>query len=447
MKITSELLETVLQIENCPKFESKRISINSKDITGGEIFMAINRGHEFVGSALDSGAEIAIIDNEKYEISGKTILVKNTTEALKLIGKYIKDNACLKKVIGITGSVGKTSTRSWLNSILNNKFNSFSSIKNYNTIYGMPISLSLLEKEADFGIFEMGSSNPGEISELSKYLEPDIGVITNIYESHIGRFKNRDELADEKISIIDGIKSGGTLIFDGDSEFSKKINNSAIQKGLKTFSVGFSSDCDFAINSYGKSVEIKTPVGNVQYDISMLGKHFAYITACILAVIYAMNLDVFDFLPFFKNLSQVKGRGEILQYKFQNKKFSVIDDSYNASPSAVVASIEVLKSMPQKSKIAIIGQMKELGSHEVYYHKLVANKLNLMNLSHVFFIGDKNLWNIMNEEKNVMCFEKIDNFVIEKILEIIHNDSIVLLKGSRSIELNRFIDYIKCSIA
>ena len=446
MKITNELLESVLGIVDCPSFMAKRISIDSKDITGGELFIALNRGHEFVKQALDDGAIFAIIDDERYQIPKKTLLVKNTTEILKLIGKYIKEKIGLKKIVGITGSVGKTSTRSWLNSVLKNKFNSFSSIKNYNTIYGLPISLSLLEDGADFGIFEMGTNNPGEISELSEYLEPDIGIITNIYESHIGRFENRDNLADEKISIINGIKSNGTLIFDGDSEFANKINYAAKSRGLNTISVGFSNDCDFLIKSYDKNIEVKTPIGIVQYNISILGKHFAYITACILAAIYAMNLDIFDFLPFFKNLSQVNGRGTIIKHTFEDKIFNVIDDSYNASPSAVIASLEILQSMPHKSKIAVIGQMKELGKHEIYYHKLVANKLNSMNLSHMFFIGDKKLWDIMNEQKNILCFEKIDDFVIEKILEIIHNDSIVLLKGSRSIELNRFIDYIKCSI-
>ncbi len=445
MKIDSSVLTHALNLENCIKFSSNKISIDSRNIEPADLFIAINKGHEFVKSALEKGAVAAIIDNPDYIISGKTILVKDTTEALKTIGKYIKNSITLKKVIGITGSVGKTTTRSWLNEILNKKFKTFSSIKNYNTIYGLPISLSLLEKETEFGIFEMGSSNKGEISELSTYLRPDIAILTNIYESHIGKFGTQEALAQEKISVLDGLNLNGKLIFDGDPLFRNEIESKANERNIKAISVGFNDNCDFKILSSESRIKLKTPFGTIDYELSVQGKHFAYISACVIATIYTLDLDIFEFIPYFKNLLQINGRGSWKEYVFQNKTFRIIDDSYNASPSAVLASLDVFESLQNDKKIAILGQMKELGSYEEHYHKIIAEKLNNMKLYQTVFVGDRSLWPIMNNVKNILCFEKMSDFVIEKILEIVQNNTIVLLKGSRSIELNKFIDYIKCS--
>ncbi|MDR1390778.1 MAG: UDP-N-acetylmuramoyl-tripeptide--D-alanyl-D-alanine ligase [Holosporales bacterium] len=445
MEITSNLLKLALNLERCHEFTAKKISIDSRSTEEGDLFIAIEKGHQFVESAIKNGAVMAIIDNAKYVISNKTILVENTKFALKSIGNFIKLKSKLKKIVGITGSVGKTTTKSWLNTILNQKYNSFSSIKNYNTIYGLPISLSLLEKNIDFGIFEMGSNKVGEISELSKYLSPCIGVITNIYESHIGKFGNKFNIAKEKISVIGGMKEGGALVFDGDSEFASMIKYEADLRKIKTFSVGFSDDCDFSIISYKNSVKLKIPNNFVEYAINANGKHFVYISACVLAIIYAMGLDICGFLPFFKELSPIEGRGKAELYTHNSKTFTLIDDSYNASPSSLISSLEAFEVMPYKSKIVILGQMKELGDREGDYHKLVSIKLDSMNLFSVFFIGEKKLWDIMDSRKDVKCFENMSSFVIEEILKEIPSNSAVLLKGSRSVNLNQLIDYIKCS--
>ena len=424
MKITHEILSEALGLYELSPFVADRISIDSRNIKSEDIFVAINRGHEFVNEAINSGASLAIIDDKQYEVPGKTLTVENTTEALKNIGDCIKTKARLKNLIALTGSVGKTTTKFWLNSLLSHKYNSFCSSGNYNTRYGVSLSLCQLEYGSDFGIFEIGSNHIGEIAELSEYLKPDIGVITNIFESHIGNFGNKQSLAREKISIVNGMKPGGILIFDGDSEFAPNIQDEASRKNLETFAVGFLPNCDFKIIScqqvlaQNTSVELKTPGGIVNYTLPFMEKHLAYISAMLLAIIWALKLPIADFLPFIKN----------------------------ASPTAVLAAIENLQSLPNALKIAIIGQMKELGQYETHYHRLVAEKLQSSDFEHVFFIGGENLWSIMTQNKKTKCFSKSDNFVIEEILKMIQNDSVVLLKGSHSLELDKFIKYLKCSI-
>ena len=451
MNITHEILAEALGMSELSPFVADRISIDSRNIKPGDIFIAINRGHEFVNEAISSGASLAIIDDKQYAIPDKTLTVGNTTEALKNIGRCVKAKAGLKNLIALTGSVGKTTTKFWLHSLLNHKCNAFCSSGNYNTRYGVSLSLCQLEYGLDFGIFEIGSNHIGEIAELSEYLKPDIGVITNIFESHLGNFGDKQSLAREKISIVHGMKSGGVLIFDGDSEFAQNIQDEAGSKNLNTVAVGFSPNCDFTIVSYKNgrskitSIELKTPEGIVNYVLPFRERHLVYVSAMVLAVIWAMKLPIADFLPFMKNLSKIEGRGNVEKYVFHGKTIEIINDCYNASPTAVLAAIENLQSLPNTSKIAIIGQMKELGQYEAHYHRLVAEKLQSSKLDQVFFIGEKNLWDIMRKQDNIKCFQQLDNFVIEEILKMVQNDSVVLLKGSHSLELDKFIKYLKCS--
>jgi UDP-N-acetylmuramoyl-tripeptide--D-alanyl-D-alanine ligase len=308
----------------------------------------------------------------------------------------------------------------------------------------VPLSLSFLEPSTDYGIFEIGSSSCGEINELSKYLSPDIGIITNIYEAHIGKYKNISELSQEKMSIIDNINK--VLIFDGDSKYRDEIETKGLLKNLKMFSVGFSDNCDFQVIELEDNIKLKTPSRIFDYHISANGKHFAYVSGFVIATLYALDLKIDDFFEYFQNLSPIGGRGNIETFEFQGKNFKVVDDSYNSSPSSLLASIECLHNIKGSHKILVMGQMKELGKEESHYHRMVFEKINTYNFDNIIFVGDETLWDVAhNELKEVLCFQKIDDFVIEKILKIIQNDSVVLLKGSRSIELNKFIDYIKCS--
>ncbi|MDR2667255.1 MAG: UDP-N-acetylmuramoyl-tripeptide--D-alanyl-D-alanine ligase [Holosporales bacterium] len=445
MRITDDIVRASLQIGSVVSFKADRISIDSRNISGGELFIAIKNGNNFVNDAINRGAVAAIVDNPNSQISGKTILVNDSLAALKSIGRYIKNCVSLKKTVGITGSVGKTTTRLWLSTILNHQFNSFAGIKNYNTIYGMPICFSMLEDNVDFGIFELGSSSPGEVSELAHYLNPDIGIITNIYESHIGKFGDHVTIAKEKMSIIGGIRDGGILIYDGDSKFSQNILDMTKRCGIRTISVGFGAHCDFSILKYDKRVLLKTPKESLTYNLSLNGKHYAYISACIVAAIHAIGLHPRKFLQYFEKLQLLNGRGVVRNFSFRNKTFSVVDDSYNASPTSVIAALDILSSMPHKLKVVVIGEMKELGAYTTYYHELIATKLSSLNIEHIFFVGDVQLWEAMNKVKNIICFEKLDIFAMEKVLEIVQNGCIVLLKGSRSVELDKFIEYVQCS--
>ncbi|MDR1289404.1 MAG: Mur ligase domain-containing protein [Holosporales bacterium] len=407
------------------ELETSGLSIDSRSIRPGEVFFALRGstgdGHRFVSESLDKGAVAAFIDNPEYHDPPKTILVDNVLESLKEAGLFLKNLANPGKMIGITGSVGKTTTKLWLSEILNHHHKTFTTMNNYNTIYGLPIALSNIDDNLEYFILEMGTSHPGEISELSNYLSPDIGIITNIFESHIGNFKDKAELADEKISIIDGMRRGGILIFDGDSEYAEKIKMAASAKKIQTISVGFSVGCD------------------VMVRMESSPRHHSYIKGCIEAVLMALDLDIEKFLPYFDGLKPLKGRGEIIDCRYNGKLFTLIDESYNASPTAMMAAIENLDHNYRKpKKVAIIGQMKDLGDHEEYYHRIVAERLSRCTLDGYFFIGDEELWKIFAGATT--CYAFLDPNRIEEILSKIPDGAVVLLKGSHTIRLDGIIN-------
>jgi UDP-N-acetylmuramoyl-tripeptide--D-alanyl-D-alanine ligase len=390
-----------------------------------------------------NGAVMAIVDDAKYIVDGKTVLVKDSLTALKSIGNYAKTRANPKLLVGITGSVGKTTTKQWLSSVLSKRFNVVSSAGNYNTIYGMPICLAGLDDSSDYGVFEIGSNNPGEVSELSTYLNPDIGVITAICEAHIGKFGTMADIAREKISIMDGIKDGGAVVYDGDLERASEIRTRASLRNAHCISVGFGSNCDFYVKAqHGNNINLHTPIGPIEYQISAAGKHFAYISACVIAIMYAMKINPMDFLEYFGDLTPVVGRGVMERCCMNGIEFALIDDSYNANPTSVMAALDTLDALESPSKIVVLGQMRELGDYTMSYHKLIAEKLYSMLLQQIFFIGDRLLFDIMRSAGPTVCFETTDDMAARAVIQSIQRNSVVLLKGSRSASLERIISRI-----
>ena len=432
------------------------ISIDSRTIKKNELFIALKAkrdGNDFIVSAIENGAKAAIINKIPKDLPKNFpfILVNNSVEALYSIAKYSRKKY-KGRVIAITGSVGKTSTKDILTKMLSTFGVTHSSQKSFNNHLGVPLTLANIPKNADYVICEIGMNSKGEIEPLSKLVAPDVAVITNISAAHLASFKNLREIAYEKASICFGLKKNGLLIFSVDNKFYELVNNFVKERKLKSVTFGSNENAEISIKnishlknkSYG-SLLIKNKVFT-NFSIGALGSHQLKNCLAALAVILSYDLSLEKALKELKDWVPRDGRGNFLdvnlKYKLKNIRIRVIDESYNSNPTSLNASLEILKSVQfdtKKSsrKIAILGDMLELGVKEKEFHRDIANNSNIFSFDTVHCVGSlmKELYLELPQEKKGLLVSNPSD-LLSHILINAEDRDIYLIKGSNSIGLS-----------
>ena len=432
------------------------ISIDSRTIKKNDLFIALKAkrdGNDFIVSAIENGAKAAIINKIPKDLPKNFpfILVNNSVEALYSIAKYSRKKY-KGKVIAITGSVGKTSTKDILTKMLSTFGVTHSSQKSFNNHLGVPLTLANIPKNADFVICEIGMNSKGEIEPLSKLVAPDVAVITNISAAHLASFKNLREIAYEKASICFGLKKNGLLIFSVDNKFYELVNNFVKERKLKSVTFGSNENAEISIKnifhlknkSYG-SLLIKNKVFT-NFSIGALGSHQLKNCLAALAVILSYDLSLEKALKELKDWVPRDGRGNFLdvnlKYKLKNIRIRVIDESYNSNPTSLNASLEILKSVQfdtKKSsrKIAILGDMLELGVKEKEFHRDIANNSNIFSFDTIHCVGSlmKELYLELPQEKKGLLVSNPSD-LLSHILINAEDRDIYLIKGSNSIGLS-----------
>lgn len=483
-------------------YNGEEISIDSRTLKENDIFVAIREaGHVHVAEAFKKGAKYAIVEERYMEyvdtFSGcfdeMIVVCDDSLSALKSLGYHMReiskesnDKKGDLKIIGITGSVGKTTTRTWLSNIIKGiegEESVCSSEKNYNTIYGIPMSMARMNRETIYGIFEMGTNHKGEIKEVCDYVDPDITLITNIRESHIGMFHSYEELKNEKLSVIDSMREGTTLIFNGDCSNSliSEIKNRAREKNIKTISVGFGSWNNVRITydyvDYEKNMTmvcIKIGDKNYSFWISAVGMNYTIMISQVVGVLYALGYDIDQFIDHFKRIRPLEGRGAIKRFEIERrdedddhnndddryvnhreKIITIIDDSYNSSPTSMEVSIENMNRRAEYydehnikgiRKVCIMGEMGELGEFREMYHENIFERLRGSRFDVVVYFGGEETRSLIErivDNKNLVTFSKVDEKSIEKTIGLLENRDIVLVKGSRSVGLDLIIDSVR----
>ena len=432
------------------------ISIDSRTIQKNDLFIALKAkrdGNDFIVSAIENGAKAAIINKIPKDLPKNFpfILVNNSVEALYSIAKYSRKKY-EGRVIAITGSVGKTSTKDILTKMLSTFGVTHSSQKSFNNHLGVPLTLANIPKNADFVICEIGMNSKGEIEPLSKLVAPDVAVITNISAAHLASFKNLREIAYEKASICFGLKKNGLLIFSVDNKFYELVNNFVKERKLKSVTFGSNEHAEISIKniyhlknkSYG-SLLIKNKVFT-NFSIGALGSHQLKNCLAALAVILSYDLSLEKALKELKDWVPRDGRGNFLdvnlKYKLKNIRIRVIDESYNSNPTSLNASLEILKSVQfdtKKSsrKIAILGDMLELGVKEKEFHRDIANNSNIYSFDTIHCVGSlmKELYLELPQEKKGLLVSNPSD-LLSHILINAEDRDIYLIKGSNSIGLS-----------
>jgi MurE/MurF fusion protein len=420
------------------------LAVDSRMVKKNNLFLTIkgknNDGNQFISSALKKGAKYIVSSRVFKKYKKKTIKVKNEILFLNQFAKY-KRQSSLAKIIAITGSAGKTSLKNLISQLLHNFEKTHSSPRSFNNHFGVPISLSNLSANDKYGVFEVGMSKPGEIKKLSEMIQPHIGIITNIGEAHLQNFKNIHGIARAKAEIIHTIKKNGSIILNRDDRFFDYLYKKAKTRKLKIITFGRNKKSDIyplrIINSKN-FIRIFLKKKNETINLKVKGINIYNILAS-LAVINELNLSLNNTKKIYQNFQPIDGRGKIHIISRYNKKFKLIDESYNANPLSVknaISNFNLIKKEKFK-KYLILGDMLELGHKSEKYHKDLSKVINNSNIDKVFIKGKKTLFtykNLLKSKQGNILQNKDD---IDLILSnIIKNNDYLMIKGSNSTGLN-----------
>jgi UDP-N-acetylmuramoyl-tripeptide--D-alanyl-D-alanine ligase len=355
------------------------VSIDTRTLRASDLFFAIrgprNDGHDHVFTALQKGASGAVVDL-RYEIpeafpANKILLrVEDTHEALKDLAAFVRRN-WRGSLVGITGSMGKTTTKEFMAQVLQTEFSVYRSPGNYNNLFGLPLAIFGLSPEDHIGLFEMGMSAPGEIAEMCRIALPDAGVITNVAPVHLEFFESLEAIARAKGELAEGLAAGGTLIYNADDPLVCAIANRF--SGDKV-SFGFSATAEVRADEIEISGLMETRFrlacegASRRAIMPLCGAHYVMNALPAIALARRYTIDIEQILESLRHLRQAHMRGQTLHFR---EGFTVIDDSYNSNPRALMQMIETLSRIPRYSRrILIAGEMLELGKGaEALHHQ------------------------------------------------------------------------------
>ena len=420
------------------------LATDSRMVKKNNLFLTIkgknNDGSKFIPHALNKGARYIVSSKVEKKYRNKTLKVKNEILFLNKFAKLKRDSS-LAKIIAITGSVGKTSLKNLLKQLLQNFAKTYSSPKSYNNHLGVPISLSNLTGEDKYGVFEIGMSKKGEIDNLSKLIKPHIGIVTNIGEAHIENFKNIYGIAKAKSEIINSIERNGTIILNRDDKFFNFLRKKAKLKKLKIITFGKDKKSDIFPLLFFKSSDSTKVVFKVKKEkINLEFKNInIYNIMAALAVIKELNHNPNNIKKILRNFEPTEGRGKIHIISRYNKKFNLIDESYNANPTSVKNAINNLCSIKKEKfkKYLLLGDMLELGNKSKMYHEKLSKVINNSDIDKVFVKGEKTLFTYKSLNKNKQGNILQHNDDIDLVLKtIINNNDYLMIKGSNATGLN-----------
>ncbi len=435
-----------------------RVEIDSRKVQPGDLFVAIKGervdGHDYVQQAFAAGAIAAVVE-KKLAIGGNQLVVADTFRALDDLAKYNRARS-KAKIIGVTGSVGKTSTKEMLRLALSVHGKTYATSGNYNNHIGTPLNLANLPLDSEYGVFEMGMNHAGEILHLTKMVRPNIALISNVEAVHMEFFASIDEIAKAKGEIFEGLENGGVAIINADQPYFLNFRSSAI-----TFGADAKADCrllSYKPTISGCEVSANIKGEKIDYIIAATGRHWALISLSVLAAVHALGLDVAKSAAALANFSEVEGRGRVVQITAKNGTALLINDSYNASPASMRAAFaktnEVWQAQGKKGrKIALLGDMLELGEQSPEIHAGLASDLQAQGFDKIYSAG-KLMQNLHDELPADMRGAHVpDAASLGAIVnDVFAKDDVILIKGSHGskmyvlandlIEKGRFKDAI-----
>jgi UDP-N-acetylmuramoyl-tripeptide--D-alanyl-D-alanine ligase len=379
-------------------FEAAGVEMDSRDVKPGDVFVALKGeamdGHRFIAQAFEKGAVAAIVDRP---VDFPHVLVKDTTQALHDLAHAARDRAVEAVRIGITGSVGKTGVKEAIFACLDraSRGAAHRSVRSYNNHVGVPLSLARMPARAKFGVFEMGMNHQGEIAPLSAHAKPHVALITTIAPAHIENLGSLEAIADEKSQIFTGLVPGGVAIIPADSEWAERMIANARALDVKIVTFGRAAGADVrlldAIPAAGGGSLVTADLGDrrVCYTVAEPGEHWIVNSLGVIAAVRAAGGDLASAGLALAEMGGLKGRGARHVLEVPGGSALLIDESYNANPASMRATLKALAATNAARRIVVLGSMKELGDFADAFHRQLAAPLAEAEVVHAILVGDE----------------------------------------------------------
>ena len=412
--------------------KSNGVSTDSRKVKKNDIYFSLKgpnfNGNEFAKSAIEKGACYAIVDQKEYVIDKSYILVEDCLKTLQNLANYHRKNS-KAKIIGLTGSNGKTTSKELIFSVLKNKFKTIATTGNLNNHIGVPLTLLSIKEDTEIAIIEMGANHLKEIETLSNIADPDYGYITNFGKAHLEGFKNLEGVIKGKSELYNHLINKSRLIFINNRD-KKQVELTKEYSNKFTFGEQ-NSDSIFSVKSINPTINIS--IDNILIETNLFGQYNIDNIAAAICIGKYFNLDNENIKAGIERYIPENNRSQIIK-KGSNK---IILDAYNANPTSMQLALSSFNDMKEEKKIVFIGDMFELGENSHQMHQEIVYTVEKMNFDQTFIIGD--LFNKTKHSSNIKSFKNLND--LKGNMDEISN-SAILIKGSRGMKLENILDFI-----
>ena len=435
-------------------WEVSGLSIDTRSIEAGEMFIALKDqrdGHDFVANALDAGASAALVSRVPDGVSpdAPLLIVDDVLTALQDMARYARARTDAK-VIGVTGSVGKTSTKEMLRTALSDCGHVHAAERSFNNHWGVPLTLARMPADSDFAVIEIGMNHPDEIRPLAKLADLDVAIVVNVAAVHMEAFESIDQIAHAKAEIFESLSSDATAIVNVDLPTTYILMDMVRQVGANLIGFGQSVAADYRVLSIKGVGAVTQAVADIDgqermYEFQAAGDHFAMNALAVLAAGVAAGCDLDKVISGMAKWTAPDGRGARHVVAVDGGKITLIDESYNANPSSMASALAVLAACEITGRrIAVLGEMGELGETELQRHAELASLDTVADVDQFHLVGPmmEQMYNALSPEKRGVWVKTADELV-DQIKNLLSAGDTVMVKGSNYTRVSRVVDAIK----